>query len=130
MIIKQFILALIPLIIFDAIWLFSMKSFYSSKIGHLMAQNPKWIPVALFYVAYAVGITILIALPAQAQNFSYTKVFLMGALLGFVAYGAYDFTNHAILKDWSTAVTIIDLAWGTFLTGAVSLVSVLIGRLL
>jgi uncharacterized membrane protein len=56
-------------------------------------------------------------------------IFLSGALLGLVAYGAYDFTNQATLRDWPVVVTIVDLAWGAILTGVVSVVSVYIGKL-
>ena len=43
-----------------------------------------------------------------------------GALLGLVAYGTYDFTNMAVIKDFTWRITLIDLAWGTFLTGIVA----------
>jgi uncharacterized membrane protein len=41
----------------------------------------------------------------------------MGALFGFFAYATYDMTNLATLRDWPVAVTAVDMAWGTFLTG-------------
>ena len=44
-----------------------------------------------------------------------------GALLGFFCYMTYDLTNYATLKVWSTKVTILDIIWGTFLTGSASL---------
>ena len=34
----------------------------------------------------------------------------------------YDLTNYATLKVWSTKVTVLDIIWGTFLTGSASLV--------
>ena len=43
-----------------------------------------------------------------------------GALFGFVAYATYDLTNMATLRGWPTIVTIIDMAWGTFLSAAVA----------
>jgi uncharacterized membrane protein len=45
---------------------------------------------------------------------------LRGAAFGFVAYATYDLTNHATLRNWPTLVTIVDMAWGTFLTAAVA----------
>ena len=44
----------------------------------------------------------------------------MGALFGLVAYGTYDLTNLATIKNWSLKVTIIDLIWGAILTSVVS----------
>jgi uncharacterized membrane protein len=46
-----------------------------------------------------------------------------GALLGLVAYGTYDLTNQATLKDWPWVVTLTDLAWGAFVTGAAAWVA-------
>lgn len=33
------------------------------------------------------------------------------------AYMTYDLTNHATLRIWSLKVTILDMIWGTALTG-------------
>jgi uncharacterized membrane protein len=33
----------------------------------------------------------------------------------------YDLTNYATLKVWSMKVTVLDIIWGTFLTGSASL---------
>ena len=43
----------------------------------------------------------------------------LGALLGLVAYATYDLTNQATLRGWPWRVTLADLCWGTFVTGAV-----------
>jgi uncharacterized membrane protein len=42
---------------------------------------------------------------------------LQGAVLGFICYATYDLTNYATLKVWSLKVTVLDLIWGTVLTG-------------
>ena len=44
----------------------------------------------------------------------------MGAFLGLVMYATYDLTNLATLRDWPLKITLIDLAWGSFVTGATS----------
>jgi uncharacterized membrane protein len=130
MLLKQIIFTLIPLVILDGIWLFSMGPiFYKKFLGHLMSASPSWAPVVLFYILYAIGIAVFVTLPAFRANTSYWMIFLSGALLGLVAYGAYDFTNQATLRDWPVVVTIVDLAWGAILTGVVSVVSVYIGKL-
>jgi uncharacterized membrane protein len=41
-----------------------------------------------------------------------------GALLGLVAYSTFDLTALAVLAGWSALVTVVDIAWGTFLTAA------------
>jgi uncharacterized membrane protein len=45
-----------------------------------------------------------------------------GALLGFFCYMTYDLTNYATLRVWSLKVTILDMIWGTFLTGSAAAV--------
>ena len=43
-----------------------------------------------------------------------------GAVFGLCAYGTYDLTNQATLRDWPWMVTLIDLAWGSTLTAVVA----------
>jgi uncharacterized membrane protein len=46
---------------------------------------------------------------------------LNGAILGLVAYGTYELTSWAVMRDWHPAMVATDLAWGTVLTaGAVA----------
>lgn len=128
---KTFFIALIstlaPLLVLDAVWLSTtLKGFYSPKLAHLTAQSPSYTPAIIFYIVYAIGLTILVILPAIQGNFSLTKIFCYGALMGLMAYAAYDLTNQSTLKDWPVVVTIVDMAWGTFLSGVVSVISVYI----
>ena len=41
----------------------------------------------------------------------------LGAFLGLVAYGTYDLTNMATLKDWPRDFAIVDIIWGPFVSG-------------
>jgi uncharacterized membrane protein len=94
-----------------------------------MSTSPSWLPVVLFYIIYAIGITVFVTMPAIQNGMLYLKIFLAGGLFGFVAYGAYDFTNQATLREWPVIVTIVDLAWGAVLTGIVSVISVYLGSI-
>lgn len=121
---------LISLLVIDGIWLASTgKAFYGKYLAHLIAPSMSWIPVILFYFIYALGITVFVVSPAIRNNMSLGHVFLLGAFLGLIAYGAYDFTNQATLRDWPIIVTIVDLLWGAFLTGVVSALTVWISRM-
>jgi uncharacterized membrane protein len=51
-----------------------------------------------------------------AASGSMSRALGLGALLGLVAYGTYDLTNHATLRDWPLSLTIADMAWGSFVT--------------
>lgn len=120
----SYFIAAFAMIIIDFIWLtLMMKPFYQKQIGHLMTNTPAMFPVILFYVIFILGLIVLIISPALTGNYSYLKLFLYGALFGLVAYGTYDLTNQATLKNWPAIVTIVDLIWGTLLTGTVSIIT-------
>ena len=132
---KTFIIAylssILPMLAIDGIWLATMsKRFYAAHLGSLMTASPRLAPAGIFYLLYALGITLLVAVPAVNDGTALLKVFAYGALLGLVAYGTYDLTNQATLKDWPVVVTVVDLVWGALLTGAVSIISVALTRLI
>ena len=109
------------LVILDAIWILGFaRSFYKGQIGHLMAVSPQWTPVVIFYLLYAAGLLYLVVLPAFEQRWGIGRVMLQGAIVGLVAYGAYDLTNHATLKDWRLGMTVVDISWGVLMTAGVS----------
>jgi uncharacterized membrane protein len=107
----------------DAVWLSTMADrLYRPAIGHLMqAQFDPWAAL-VFYVLYLVGLVHFAVRPGL-QAASPRVAWASGALLGLVAYGTYDLTNQATLKDWPWVVTLTDLAWGAFVTGAAAWVA-------
>lgn len=126
----QFVSTLVGLLVLDFIWLsLMMKSFYVKYIGHLTSSQPNFLAAGIFYFIYTVGLVVLIVNPAIQGGFSFIKIFLLGALFGFVAYGTYDLTNQATLRDWPVLVTVVDLLWGSLLTGVVSVFAVYITKL-
>lgn len=99
----------------DFVWLSTMgKTVYQREIGALLLPNPNLVIAAGFYLAYVVGVVILVANPAEGDVL---KALLMGAVLGFVAYGTYDLTNLSTVKGFTPTIAIIDMTWGTVLTG-------------
>jgi uncharacterized membrane protein len=126
-----YICFLLPMLAVDAVWLAVMsKRFYAARIGSLMSDSPRVAPAVVFYLIYALGPTVLVVIRAVNHNTGYPRVFLLGALLGLVAYATYDLTNQATLKVWPSMVTVVDLLWGALLTGAMSVVSVALTRLI
>ncbi|MBF0678976.1 MAG: DUF2177 family protein [Devosia sp.] len=100
----------------DFVWLSTATRFlYKPQMGALLADSPNLPVAAAFYLVYLIGVTVFAILPAANAN-SWLMALGLGALLGLVAYGTYDFTNLATIRDWPVLVTIVDLAWGTFLT--------------
>lgn len=102
----------------DAVWLGTMADrLYRPAIGHLMAPSFALAPAVIFYVLYVAGIVFFAVSPAMGMRRPVLAALGLGALLGLLAYGTYDLTNQATLKDWPWRVTLADLAWGGFATG-------------
>jgi uncharacterized membrane protein len=99
----------------DFIWLSSTAAIYRRELGDMLLGGFRPVPAALFYFIYIAGIVIFAVSPALRAE-SWKTALVLGGLLGFVAYATYDLTNQATLAQWSTQITLMDLAWGTFLT--------------
>lgn len=112
----------------DSIWLITMSTrLYKPEIGELMAENFRLGPAIVFYLLYITGILVFAVQPALASG-KWQTALVQGALFGFFCYMTYDMTNYATLKVWSLKVTILDLMWGTFLTGSAATVGLLVTR--
>ena len=102
----------------DFLWLSNTSaSLYHRDLGPLLAENPNMTVAVIFYLVFIVGILIFAVRPALAGG-DWRIAALYGALFGFFAYATYDLTNFATMKVWTLRVTLLDIAWGTFLTGA------------
>ncbi|WP_432729868.1 DUF2177 family protein [Variovorax sp. W6] len=106
------------LLALDALWLgFAAKDMYQQAMGELMSPNPRLGFAALFYLAYPVGLMVFAIVPGlRAQGVM--RAALLGGLFGLFCYGTYDLTNLAVIRDWPLALSFIDIAWGTLVSGA------------
>ncbi len=105
----------------DFVWLnYASTNVYRPRLGALLLDSPNIAIAALFYVLYAVAIVVLAVVPAHSHTSGWMALGL-GMLLGAAAYGTYDITNLATIRGWSVTVTVIDIAWGMFLTGVAAL---------
>lgn len=115
--------------VLDAIWLSTMTTrLYRRELQGLLLDPPNWAPAVAFYVLYAVGVAVLVVLPALSREQPVIGAMALGALLGAVAYGTYDLTNQATLRGWSWLVTAVDMTWGAALTSMVVGVAVAAAR--
>lgn len=106
----------------DYVWLARIaKPFYFSHMGTLLRERPNFGAAAAFYAVYVIGIVVFAVVPGLSTGSAMTAL-LYGALFGFFAYGTYDMTNYATLRDWPLIVSIVDIVWGTCLTAAAALV--------
>ncbi len=117
--------SIVAMLLIDGVWLYFMsRCFYNEKIRHLIADRPKIVPAGLFYILYNFGLSYLITYPLLSNGAAIEEMVLKAALFGAVAYGTYDLTNNATLKEWPEIVTIVDIIWGSLLTGLVTLITV------
>jgi uncharacterized membrane protein len=102
--------SLVAVAALDFLWLGVIaRGWYQGGIGHLMADKPNLVAAAAFYLLYPVGLLIFAVLPSGGD---WGRAMLMGALFGLFAYGTYDLTNLAILRDWPLGITVLDIGWG------------------
>lgn len=98
----------------DAVMLtFVMKPLFERHLTGLLREELNLLPAAIFYLAYTAGLITLISYPALKSE---TSVILPAAILGAMAYGTYEFTSYAVMKNWSLTMVATDLTWGTVLT--------------
>ena len=93
-----------------------VKPVFDRHVGHLFAQPFRMGPAAVFYLGYVLGLLWLVSLPAL-QSADPLAALFGGMILGLMAYGTYEFTNYATLRDWTLEQVIVDTLWGGVLTG-------------
>lgn len=89
---------------------------FRSALGDAILDSPRIAPAAVFYLFYVAGLLVLVSLPALRDGDMFRALW-QGALLGAIAYGTYEWTNYATLRDWTPTMVFTDWVWGTVLTG-------------
>lgn len=126
---RNFGITFLVFLTIDLLWLgVAAKKFYANQMGTLMKDNPNWIAAIIFYLFFVAAMLFFVINPAMAKQ-SWQYALFAGMFFGLVAYMTYDLTNLATLKNWPLLLTFVDIAWGTVLAGAVSLISYLLIRL-
>ncbi|MCZ8179805.1 MAG: DUF2177 family protein [Rhizobium sp.] len=104
----------------DYLWLTRIAiGFYREHIGALLLETPNFAAAGIFYLFYVAGLVYFAVMPAVSAGTVVTAL-VNGALIGLLAYGTYDMTNLATLKGWSLQVSLVDMAWGAFLSATAS----------
>lgn len=112
----------------DAVMLnLHMQPLFQRHLGAALLDSPRLGPAALFYLAYIAGLLYLVSYPALKTG---SAILIPAAILGAMAYGTYEFTSYAIMKDWSVEMLATDLIWGTVLTALSAWAGVSITRAL
>lgn len=123
---KLFGIALIAIIVIDYIWLgFIAKDYYLRSYGSLARTEggefkPQLWAAGIVYLLLASAVVFFV-LPS-VTNSTHLSTFLWGAFLGLIIYGVFDMTALAVIRDWPLVNSSVDMAWGSFLCGSVTLI--------
>ena len=104
-----------------------MKPLFTRHIGAALIDPIRAVPALLFYAAYVAGLLYLVSWPALKTG---APVLVPAAIIGAMAYGTYEFTSYAILRDWHPQMVMTDLIWGTVLTAFAAWAGVAVTRVL
>lgn len=127
--IRNFFVSFGVFLVIDLVWLGVVaKNLYAEKLGYLMAPKVNFAAAFIFYAIFVVGMMFFVINPALAKN-SWQIALFTGMFFGFVTYATYDLTNLATIRDWPLTITIIDLIWGTSLSGTTATISFFLIRL-
>ncbi|WP_113912120.1 DUF2177 family protein [Roseovarius dicentrarchi] len=105
-----------------------IKPTFEQHIGDIMADSPRLGPAVIFYAFYVGVLLWFVSWPALEGGKSLMWVFGSGVLIGAMAYGTYEFTNLATLKDWTWRMVATDFTWGSLLTGVSATAGVAVAR--
>ncbi|MBL8836954.1 MAG: DUF2177 family protein [Alphaproteobacteria bacterium] len=105
------------MLVLDLLWIGVVaRGLYQADLGHLLRPQPNLLAAAAFYLLYPLGLVIFSGL----TDGNWSRALLFGALFGFFAYMTYDLTVVAVMRDVPWRIALIDLAWGTVVSGVAS----------
>lgn len=107
-----------------------IRPVFEKDIGHLLLKELRIGAALAFYLFYIAGVVWFVSYPAVLNGKGLVAVFLLGGFIGALAYGTYEFTNLATLKDWTVRMVIVDLSWGIALTGFAAAGGVAVTRMI
>jgi len=115
-------------LLLDAVMLKTvMKPLFEQHIGDWLLAEIRLQPAVVFYLFYVAGVLWFVSLPALRTGVP-VNALIGGAILGAMAYGTYEFTNYATLRDWSLQMVAADVTWGAVLTGFSAWIGVTLTR--
>lgn len=115
-----FVVAAVTFTCLDLIFLgVLMADFYDGQLGVLKAKPVVLEAAVLFYLFY---LSFIIGFAVRGAS-SARDSFQRGAGMGLFAYGTFELTSWAVIQNWPAGIIIVDMIWGTFLTGSIALIS-------
>lgn len=121
-----YVATFVVFIAIDFVWLSSTANvLYKPVLKDILLTDFRLVPAIVFYLLFPLGLVIF-GVTAGIRGGNWSDALLYGALFGFFAYATYDLTNQATLRNWETKLTVIDMIWGSFISGTASTAGYLI----
>lgn len=115
---------LVTFVAIDLVWLMWLaRPTYVAEMGSLLKKDPNLVAAVAFYLLYAAGLVFFAVSPGIKGGSALHALFL-GAALGLIAYGTYDLTNLSVVEGFNWRIALIDLAWGTAVSGTTAAIVV------
>ena len=105
-----------------------MGPLFRQHLGDGLIDGLRSTAAAGFYLVYLFGMVWFAGLPGFRDGVGIAS--LNGAILGLVAYGTYELTSWAIMRDWHPYMVAADIVWGATVTAISVTGGVLIARAL
>lgn len=114
--IKTILYTTITLLSIDSIYLYLISPFFGKMIQNIQnsPMKVKWYSVCIVYILLITGLIHFIILP--------NKSIMESALFGLIVYGIFDFTNHALFKNYTLDLAIKDMLWGAILCSSTTFI--------
>ena len=113
-----YVATLISFVAIDLVWLMWIaRPTYVVEMGNLLRKEPQLFAAVAFYLLSA-GVLMFLSISPCLNVGSIMYAMFVGAALGLVAYGTYDLTNLSVVEGFNLRIALIDLVWGTVLSGA------------
>tara|TARA_A100001015_G_C14625652_1_gene569639 strand:- start:248 stop:610 length:363 start_codon:yes stop_codon:yes gene_type:complete len=111
--IGNYLLLSIIFVLVDSVYLTLTSGYFNKQIKNIQGSNLnlKVSSTILCYLALTLGIYYFSIL----KKISLLETFF----LGIFVYGVFEFTNHAIFKNWKWSTVLMDTLWGGILFSSV-----------
>ena len=108
---KTIFLSLLLFVIIDLVFLYANNSIFAKQVIDVqrVAMIIKPLGLVITYVVLCFAFWFLVLREKR-------KVW-EAALVGFIIYSVYEWTNYAILKKWKLTTVAFDSLWGALLWG-------------
>jgi uncharacterized membrane protein len=105
------------MLVLDLTWLgVAAREIYAQALGELLRPQAHLGAALLFYAMYVSFVVGFAVLDASTLR----QAAIRGAGMGFFAYATYELTNWAVITNWPPELIVVDVLWGTFLTGLIA----------